>query len=31
MAEAKSKGRVCLEGRTFVVQAGDVVEFRFDV
>jgi ribosome-binding ATPase len=31
MAEAKSKGWVRMEGKEYVMQDGDVVEFRFDV
>jgi ribosome-binding ATPase YchF (GTP1/OBG family) len=31
MAEAKSKGKVRMEGKDYVMQAGDVVEFRFNV
>ncbi len=31
MAEAKAKGRVRMEGKDYVMQDGDVVEFRFNV
>jgi GTP-binding protein YchF len=31
MAEAKSRGRVRIEGKDYVMQDGDVVEFRFNV
>ena len=31
MAEAKSKGRVRIEGKDYVMSDGDVVEFRFNV
>jgi GTP-binding protein YchF len=31
MAEAKSKGQVRIEGKDYVMQDGDVVEFRFNV
>ena len=31
MAEAKAKGRVRIEGKDYVMQDGDVVEFRFNV
>ncbi|WP_062519750.1 redox-regulated ATPase YchF [Demequina silvatica] len=31
MAEAKSKGKVRIEGKDYVMQDGDVVEFRFNV
>ena len=31
MAEAKSRGRVRMEGKDYVMQDGDVVEFRFNV
>ncbi|GAB6900882.1 redox-regulated ATPase YchF [Kineosporia succinea] len=31
MAEAKSKGKVRMEGKDYVMQDGDVVEFRFNV
>jgi GTP-binding protein YchF len=31
MAEAKAKGRVRIEGKEYVMQDGDVVEFRFNV
>jgi ribosome-binding ATPase len=31
MAEAKSKGWVRMEGKEYVMQDGDVVEFRFNV
>ena len=31
VAEAKSKGWVCMEGKEYVTQDGDVVEFRFNV
>ncbi|GAA3651365.1 redox-regulated ATPase YchF [Microbacterium marinilacus] len=31
MAEAKSKGRVRIEGKDYVMADGDVVEFRFNV
>ncbi|MBW1984452.1 MAG: DUF933 domain-containing protein, partial [Deltaproteobacteria bacterium] len=29
--EAKKKGTVRLEGKTYIVQDGDVIEFRFNV
>jgi ribosome-binding ATPase YchF (GTP1/OBG family) len=29
--EAKSKGKVRMEGKDYVMQDGDVVEFRFNV
>src|SRR5690606_17034919 len=31
MAEAKAAGRVRMEGKDYVMQDGDVVEFRFNV
>ena len=31
MAEAKAKGQVRIEGKDYVMQDGDVVEFRFNV
>lgn len=31
MAEAKAKGKVRIEGKDYVMQDGDVVEFRFNV
>jgi ribosome-binding ATPase YchF (GTP1/OBG family) len=31
MADAKSKGWVRIEGKEYVMQDGDVVEFRFNV
>jgi GTP-binding protein YchF len=31
MAEAKSRGKVRMEGKDYVMQDGDVVEFRFNV
>ena len=31
MAEAKAKGKVRIEGKEYVMQDGDVVEFRFNV
>ncbi len=31
MAEAKSKGKVRMEGKEYIMQDGDVVEFRFNV
>ncbi len=31
MAEARSKGKVRMEGKDYVMQDGDVVEFRFNV
>ena len=31
MAEAKSKGKVRMEGKDYIMQDGDVVEFRFNV
>ena len=31
MAEAKAKGWVRMEGKDYVMQDGDVVEFRFNV
>ena len=31
MAEAKAKGRVRMEGKEYIMQDGDVVEFRFNV
>ena len=31
MAEAKSRGRVRIEGKDYVMHDGDVVEFRFNV
>jgi GTP-binding protein YchF len=31
MAEAKSRGKVRMEGKDYVMQNGDVVEFRFNV
>lgn len=31
MAEARAKGRVRMEGKDYVMQDGDVVEFRFNV
>jgi ribosome-binding ATPase YchF (GTP1/OBG family) len=31
MAEAKARGKVRMEGKDYVMQDGDVVEFRFNV
>jgi hypothetical protein len=31
MAEAKARGKVRIEGKEYVMQDGDVVEFRFNV
>ena len=31
MAEAKSRGKVRIEGKDYVMADGDVVEFRFNV
>jgi ribosome-binding ATPase YchF (GTP1/OBG family) len=31
MAEAKSAGKVRMEGKEYVMKDGDVVEFRFNV
>ncbi|MOA65024.1 Ribosome-binding ATPase YchF [compost metagenome] len=31
MAEAKSRGKVRIEGKEYVMADGDVVEFRFNV
>ena len=31
MAEAKARGKVRIEGKDYVMQDGDVVEFRFNV
>ena len=31
MAEAKSRGKVRIEAKDYVMADGDVVEFRFDV
>jgi hypothetical protein len=31
MVEAKSRGKVRMEGKDYVMQDGDVVEFRFNV
>ena len=31
MNEAKAAGRVRMEGKDYVMQDGDVVEFRFNV
>ena len=31
MAEAKSRGKVRMEGKDYVMADGDVVEFRFNV
>ena len=31
MAEAKARGKVRLEGKDYLMQDGDVVEFRFNV
>ena len=31
MAEAKSRGKVRIEGKDYVMSDGDVVEFRFNV
>jgi ribosome-binding ATPase YchF (GTP1/OBG family) len=31
MAEAKARGRVRIEGKDYLMQDGDVVEFRFNV
>jgi ribosome-binding ATPase YchF (GTP1/OBG family) len=31
MAEAKSQGKVRIEGKEYVMKDGDVVEFRFNV
>ena len=31
MQEAKARGKVRMEGKDYVMQDGDVVEFRFNV
>jgi hypothetical protein len=31
MAEARAKGKARIEGKDYVMQDGDVVEFRFNV
>jgi ribosome-binding ATPase YchF (GTP1/OBG family) len=31
MTEAKAKGKVRMEGKEYIMQDGDVVEFRFNV
>jgi len=31
MVEAKAKGKVRMEGKDYIMQDGDVVEFRFNV
>jgi hypothetical protein len=31
MADAKAKGKVRMEGKEYIMQDGDVVEFRFNV
>ena len=31
MAEARAKGKARMEGKDYVMQDGDVVEFRFNV
>ena len=31
MAEAKARGKVRMEGKDYIMQNGDVVEFRFNV
>jgi ribosome-binding ATPase YchF (GTP1/OBG family) len=31
MADAKAAGKVSMEGKDYVMQDGDVVEFRFNV
>jgi ribosome-binding ATPase YchF (GTP1/OBG family) len=31
MAEAKARGKVRMEGKEYIMQDGDVVEFRFNV
>jgi ribosome-binding ATPase YchF (GTP1/OBG family) len=31
MVEAKAKGKVRMEGKEYIMQDGDVVEFRFNV
>jgi ribosome-binding ATPase YchF (GTP1/OBG family) len=31
MAEAKSRGKVRMEGKEYIMADGDVVEFRFNV
>ena len=31
MAEAQAKGKARIEGKEYVMQDGDVVEFRFNV
>jgi ribosome-binding ATPase YchF (GTP1/OBG family) len=31
MNEAKSQGKVRMEGKEYIMQDGDVVEFRFNV
>ena len=31
MAEAKARGKVRMEGKDYIMQDGDVVEFRFNV
>ena len=31
MAEAKAQGKVRMEGKDYIMQDGDVVEFRFNV
>jgi len=31
MVDAKAKGKVRMEGKEYIMQDGDVVEFRFNV
>ncbi len=31
MAETKARGKVRMEGKDYIMQDGDVVEFRFNV
>jgi ribosome-binding ATPase YchF (GTP1/OBG family) len=31
MADARARGKVRIEGKDYVMQDGDVVEFRFNV
>ncbi len=31
MAETKARGKVRMEGKDYIIQNGDVVEFRFNV
>ncbi len=31
MAETKARGKVRMEGKDYIMQNGDVVEFRFNV